>query len=73
MTLPHFLSAPPRLRAKKLVTRRREDAEDWAERTTSSFLRHAELVSASILPPAMLVREEEWTLKQVQGDERGMG
>ncbi len=33
--------------------------------------RHAELVSASIPQPAPAVHEEEWTLKQVQGDEHG--
>jgi tRNA pseudouridine55 synthase len=32
-------------------------------------LRHAELVSASISPRVPTAREEEWTLKQVQGDE----
>ena len=32
-------------------------------------LRHAELVSASISPQEPTAREEEWTLKQVQGDE----
>jgi tRNA pseudouridine55 synthase len=32
-------------------------------------LRHAEPVSASIAPKAPAAREEEWTLKQVQGDE----
>ena len=32
-------------------------------------VRHAELVSASIAPPKAAVRVEEWTLKQVQGDE----
>jgi hypothetical protein len=30
--------------------------------------RHAELVSASIAQPEPTVREEKWTLKQVQGD-----
>ncbi len=30
--------------------------------------RHAELVSASIVPQAKVARGEEWTLKQVQGD-----
>jgi hypothetical protein len=33
------------------------------------FLRHAELVSASITPPGMKARVEGWTLKQVQGDD----
>ena len=33
-----------------------------------SHVRHAELVSASILPTAPSVPEEKWTLKQVQGD-----
>ena len=33
--------------------------------------RHAELVSASIVPPALSGRAEKWTLKQVQGDEEG--
>jgi len=33
--------------------------------------RHAEPVSASINQPAPTEREEEWTLKQVQGDEWG--
>jgi acyl-CoA synthetase (NDP forming) len=32
--------------------------------------RHAELVSASISDPGTAVNEEEWTLKQVQGDEQ---
>ena len=32
------------------------------------LIRHAELVSASILPPEAASQEEEWTLKQVQGD-----
>ena len=32
-------------------------------------LRHAELVSASISPQAPAARDEEWTLKQVQGDD----
>ena len=32
-------------------------------------LRHAELVSASISPHEPAAREEEWTLKQVQGDD----
>jgi hypothetical protein len=31
-------------------------------------IRHAELVSASISPPAQADQVEEWTLKQVQGD-----
>ena len=31
--------------------------------------RHAELVSASIVQPETAVRDEKWTLKQVQGDE----
>ncbi|MEL6238689.1 MAG: hypothetical protein AAFQ90_08865 [Pseudomonadota bacterium] len=31
--------------------------------------RHAELVSASMLPHAPTVLAEKWTLKQVQGDE----
>ena len=31
--------------------------------------RHAELVSASIVPHTQSKREEKWTLKQVQGDE----
>ena len=34
----------------------------------SSLNRHAELVSASTLQSVPSVREEEWTLKQVQGD-----
>jgi cysteinyl-tRNA synthetase len=33
--------------------------------------RHAELVSASIAQPAPREREEEWTLRQVQGDDWG--
>ncbi len=36
---------------------------------TTPLHRHAELVSASILPPARTARAEKWTLKQVQGDE----
>jgi hypothetical protein len=35
--------------------------------------RHAELVSASIMPPAAMMYLEGWTLKQVQGDEDAMG
>ncbi|MFO6448298.1 tRNA pseudouridine(55) synthase TruB [Erythrobacter sp. NE805] len=35
----------------------------------SLALRHAELVSPSIPPQAPAAREEEWTLKQVQGDD----
>jgi hypothetical protein len=35
------------------------------------FYRHAELVSASILPPEQPVREEKWILKQVQDDHFG--
>ncbi len=38
--------------------------------TKTRFTRHAELVSASILPQARTVQAEKWTLKQVQGDER---
>ncbi|WP_295525302.1 cysteine--tRNA ligase [Novosphingobium sp. Chol11] len=34
--------------------------------------RHAELVSASISPPASLSPDEGWTLKQVQGDDELM-
>ena len=34
-----------------------------------SLPRHAELVSASIVQPETAVRDEKWTLKQVQGDE----
>ena len=34
--------------------------------------RHAELVSASISDPAPWVRDDGWTLKQVQGDELDM-
>ncbi|MCB1520899.1 MAG: 4-hydroxy-tetrahydrodipicolinate reductase, partial [Hyphomicrobiaceae bacterium] len=34
-------------------------------------VRHAELVSASILPSARSLPVEKWTLKQVQGDEKG--
>jgi hypothetical protein len=37
--------------------------------TTARLTRHAELVSASILPLARTARAEKWTLKQVQGDE----
>ncbi|QNG47801.1 hypothetical protein [Sphingobium yanoikuyae] len=37
-----------------------------------SHQRHAELVSASIKPNKPLVYWEEWTLKQVQGDDDGM-
>jgi hypothetical protein len=33
--------------------------------------RHAELVSASIVAPALSGDAEKWTLKQVQGDEVG--
>jgi hypothetical protein len=40
-------------------------------RAAISLTRHAELVSASIVPPALSVRAEKWTLKQVQGDEGG--
>ena len=31
--------------------------------------RHAELVSATIVPPLPSVAVEKWTLKQVQGDD----
>ncbi len=31
--------------------------------------RHAELVSASIMPSQSLPQDQKWTLKQVQGDE----
>ncbi|MBC2668018.1 tRNA pseudouridine(55) synthase TruB [Novosphingobium piscinae] len=34
-------------------------------------IRHAEPVSASISPSTLSAREEGWTLKQVQGDEKG--
>ena len=37
--------------------------------TTQLKARHAELVSASIVPSQTKVSEEGWTLKQVQGDE----
>ena len=33
-----------------------------------THIRHAELVSASMLRSAMMVRAEGWTLKRVQGD-----
>jgi hypothetical protein len=36
---------------------------------TTPLDRHAELVSASTLPPARTACAEKWTLKQVQGDE----
>jgi hypothetical protein len=36
-------------------------------------VRHAELVSASIPQPETTAGAEEWTLKQVQGDEGGGG
>jgi hypothetical protein len=36
-----------------------------------SPLRHAELVSASIVQPRLTLDAEKWTLKQVQGD--GLG
>ena len=32
-------------------------------------LRHAEFISASMARGLMMVRSEQWTLKQVQGDE----
>jgi hypothetical protein len=41
-----------------------------AEAMADSVLRHAELVSASIVPIEPSVQGEEWTLKQVQGDEK---
>ncbi|MBS1239468.1 MAG: hypothetical protein H6R45_174 [Proteobacteria bacterium] len=34
--------------------------------------RHAELVSASIVPHGQGTRVEKWTLKQVQGDGVGL-
>ncbi|KUO50927.1 MAG: hypothetical protein APF82_04405, partial [Sphingomonadales bacterium BRH_c42] len=37
------------------------------------LVRHAELVSASIPPPAQVERAAEWTLKQVQGDNDCIG
>jgi hypothetical protein len=40
--------------------------------TTARLTRHAELVSASILPQARTARAEKWTLNQVQGDEGGL-
>ncbi|MBK8374581.1 MAG: hypothetical protein IPL18_06745 [Sphingomonadales bacterium] len=33
-----------------------------------SPLRHAELVSASIVPQSRMLNQDRWTLKQVQGD-----
>jgi hypothetical protein len=39
----------------------------------SLIARHAELVSASILPPGPLLQEARWTLNQVQGDDGGHG
>jgi hypothetical protein len=36
--------------------------------TSSFFFRHAELVSASNVQQAAVAREENWILKQVQGD-----
>jgi error-prone DNA polymerase len=39
-------------------------------RRNNDQTRHAELVSASISPPESTAREEEWTLKQVQGDDK---
>jgi hypothetical protein len=33
-----------------------------------AYFRHAELVSASMFPPAPSVPAARWTLKQVQGD-----
>jgi hypothetical protein len=38
-----------------------------------SRIRHAELVSASILKPRPKCHEAKWTLKQVQGDGVGFG
>jgi hypothetical protein len=35
----------------------------------NSYMRHAELVSASTLPFKPKFRISKWTLKQVQGDE----
>jgi len=40
--------------------------------TKARFTRHAELVSASILPLARTAQPEKWTLKQVQGDEEAI-
>jgi hypothetical protein len=40
----------------------------WAE-IRRSQTRHAELVSASIVPHGPAQRAEKWTLKQVQGDD----
>ncbi len=39
-------------------------------RRRNTYLRHAELVSASIVLFKPKFRETEWALKQVQGDER---
>ncbi len=39
--------------------------------TTSYNHRHAELVSASIVPFQNLSDDRKWALKQVQGDEFG--
>ncbi|WP_375272500.1 hypothetical protein [Sphingomonas sp.] len=40
---------------------------------TYTHRRHAELVSASIVPLAAKPHQEAWTLKQVQGDANQVG
>ena len=39
-----------------------------SSQTAAIFIRHAELVSAPIVPQEPKPRGEEWALKRVQGD-----
>ncbi len=81
--LPRFTGAieqmPPAYSALKVDGRRAYDLARAGEKVElkaravtvhSLVIRHAELVSASISSPRAHEREEEWTLKQVQGDDR---
>ena len=80
--LPQFTGTieqvPPAYSALKVDGKRAYDrarAGEEVELKTRSIevfslsIRHAELVSASIMPKAPSEQVEEWTLKQVQGDE----
>ena len=80
--LPRFTGAidqvPPAYSALKVEGKRAYDLARAGEVVElkaravvihSLAIRHAELVSASISPPGGSKLEEEWTLKQVQGDE----
>jgi tRNA pseudouridine55 synthase len=80
--LPRFMGAieqiPPAYSALKVDGRRAYDLARAGEEVVLKVravtiydlvIRHAELVSASIAPLHRVEREEEWTLKQVQGDD----